>query len=701
MEVAQRFMLRRSPSPNMSVIFVSPGHPMCLSDGRIGLRRSLGDTSSIPAPSTGSLADIPDLAGWWDASNLSSMLGSGQLPLTSWSDPVISVADRSANGNALTAFGSGSPALAIPHLSGTLGGLGAPLSTNTPGLLHPILNPQCGFRVSNFSGDLSAGWTVLLVWSRPNRKQGSGISSSPVSRLSGCGLPPLRIALNDRLQISSSSDLDESYPILSRRHTHSLLLRYRPSVGMDAWLDDHHFLESATISGDVTPTSDLVFLHDGTSGGSAQCWFHEAAIWSSAQSTSNTEKILDYARRWNRGARQGLSILINGQSNAINFALNDGAAHLLARGIAWHLGALSYNVIASTGSGTAYTMQSGHGIYPAVGGTYPGSFLHDPGDGSAPVTWTTGTDGNALRLFLEGLSPEDREDIRAIIWPWNETDSLRDYSELAQFSAAMRRLGDLERAVIGKPAHALPICLWSGIPYGSALGMQMHRKATHTLANDPVFNGFVAFPQTAASNARGSVWDEVTGVATGGDFSHRDSIDLQQFGIIAAAGIARVISQSSTPDFLQLPDALPMRGGPRIVGAVWMDPNTIRITVEHDGGTDLRLPRQAALGKGFAIMEGGSPASPGPLIFANRCERLDHNHLVLTLAQPRSPAITDHSLYYPYGSDTIGRGNCITDNYTSVVKPVGWDIGAELGSQWNLDFPLAATLVPIPITPET
>jgi len=230
--------------------------------------------------------------------------------------------------------------------------------------------------------------------------------------------------------------------------------------------------------------------------------------------------------------------------------------------------------------------------------------------------------------------------------------------------------------------------------------MQMHRRATCGLANDPVFNAFVAFPQTAASNARGSVWDEVTGVATGGDFSHRDSIDLQQFAIIAAAGIARVISQSSASHFLQLPDALPVRGGPRIVGAVWVDLNTIHITVEHDSGTDIRLPRQAALGKGFAIMEGGSPASPGPLIFANRCERLDHNHLVLTLTQPRSLGVTDHSLYYPYGSDTIGRGNCITDNYASVVKPVGWDIGAELGSQWTLDFPLAATLVPIPITRE-
>jgi hypothetical protein len=706
----------------MTLLSIAPGAPLLTAPGARALIAALPAGTAQAGVFAGPFPSaIAGLSGWWDAGLLSGLRDVNNAPVAAANAVVGSVADKSGNNNVLTPYhyavvGTPAATLATPRVNGYLGAIGAPdASIATYG---PSLDPDWGLSHPGFELGAGTAWTRYFVWTRPNLRQGTYyVNAAPIPLLH------CTAAATTILQADTSDSNLTLFPgtasqfvlstALARRHTHAVILRNTPGVGVDAWLDGVQVATAIPNPLGASANGEVLLLHDGTLQGSAQCWFHEAATWERALDAADIAALISAQARWALGTRRGVSLLVMGQSNAAWF-LQSGGLLAMSQGIAWYLGAAAYTVTAQEAGGyfspSRYTVISGHPISnstaefpPGEGG---GTFLTNPGDGSDPSTWSGGPDFAAVSAYLTGasalVSTADESDIAFIIWPWSEEDSTMPYANKALYKSTVLRLLSLTRGVLGRTAASLPLLAWNAIPYESNDGVQMVRESIADLAGEADNNIIMFATQTADSNPLNSSYDPSTGIFSGGDSAHRDQPDLLRYGRIGAfaAGRAAVaLGLCDTIPATALPSTgLPANGGPKIINVYRASDTNIILTIQHDSGNDLLLPLQAANGAGFAVMDGGSVASPGNIITATAATRVDATHVSVMLAAPITNPSSNAFFFYPYGSTQIGRGDAVTDNASLLAPPTNWDIANDLGSAWAINMPLQATTYPITLS---
>lgn len=694
------------------MLFLAPNKPLLISSGlplltSLGNASTSGTTSTLPS-TTGNPTpkDIPGIGGWWDAST------------SAQPNSVLSnIADTSGNAQALLPYhyytgSSVKPAslIATPRLNGMLGGAGAPISPNNT--YTPTLDPDTGLTVASLSLSPDIAWTHMLVWSRPNWRQGTyTANSSPVSLVTINGIVVLSLSsTGNTLTLFPAGGGSVLSSHMTRRHTHAIILRNTPGTGVDVWLDGVRVATAITNPLETSITGSVVLMHDMTLQGAAQLWFHEMATWPKALTSTEISTLITYAGRWILGARKGVSLLVMGQSNSSYFVVSGGAA-AMAHGLAWYLGALAGNVIFQPSgtyfNPTRYTQVNGHPISnstpplfaPGIGN---GTFLTNPGDGSNPATWILGPDGVALQDYLIGsnalVPAEDLTDIAAMVWPWTEQDSTAPYNQKALYTGTVKQLAALTRAMLGRTAADLPLLMWNAIPYQTDAGVQMVRESVADIAADATQNLSVFAAQTADSIPLGATYDAATGTWSGGDVGHRDETDELTFGLRGAHVAARVSLAAGFGDTMPaIPSGMPL-SGPKIVAATLNGANEITVAIQHDQGNDILLPLQAAAGAGWAVMDGGSVAIPGPIVPAISASRVDPTHISIVLESALTQPATSCLLFYPYGSNQIGRGDAVTDNFSTIDWPAGWNMPSDLGSEWSIDFPVQAPAYGIPLS---
>ena len=383
-------------------------------------------------------------------------------------------------------------------------------------------------------------------------------------------------------------------------------------------------------------------------------------------------------------SRAKAGLLITGQSNA-GFFLADGGTWILNKGLSSLLGIAEadfdprLNGFRTIGG---YALGEGAHNNPSMATTFGGTPLWAPGDegaflthrsGTDPSRWQPGSTGRSLDRFVRDLlTARDRAECLGILWIHTENDSqTKRTGDTATHAAAIRRHLALIRAAFGRPASGpdeLPAYGWAPIPYGnSAEGHRTVRAALAAVIADPTQNFRLAMAQTGDSEAR-----------DGKDWSHRDAADLRIFARRAAYAVARHQRERHGLGTAALPGP-----GPRISLIRAESPTSTLVTVQHDRGRRLKASAAAHDGRGWSIFDRGEQRA----VTAMELKTADQ---ILIRHEACTGDLQRRSLGYCLNGEQVGRGNAVTDDWSRHASSI-----PGLDQEWQIDFPLQASLLPI------
>ena len=290
------------------MLFNYPGSPLA---SGLGKRVLVGPLPAGSTPPVGVFTGlypsaISGLSGWWDAGLLGGLRDVTGAPLTASNTVVGVVVDKSGNGSSLTSYHISADTapvatIAVPRVNGYLGAVGAPdagAANNAP-----ALDADWGLLHSGFELGAGVAWTRYLVWTRPNWRQGTYyVNSDPIPLIHtnyGAGTTVLQADSSEGSNLTlfpGTASQTVLSAMFARRHSHAIILRNTPGEGVDAWLDGVQVASGIANPLAASANAQVIFLHDGSVQGSAQCWFHEAATWERALSVMAPAAVRPAAR---------------------------------------------------------------------------------------------------------------------------------------------------------------------------------------------------------------------------------------------------------------------------------------------------------------------------------------------------------------------------------------------------------------------